>query len=96
MMKKIMSILLSLALALGLFPTIAMADTGYPEVVIIRNSASTNIELHDDEYLASNDATSATTNWTEAVTDYVARYDAAKGTLYLNGYAGKVENTSTN
>ena len=96
MMKKVMSILLSLALVLGLFPTIAMADTEYPEVVTIRNSAGTNIELHDKEYLASNDATSATANWTDAVTNYVARYDAANGRLYLNGYAGKVENTSTN
>ena len=95
MMKKIMNILISLALVLGLFPTIAMADTDYPEVVTIRNSAGTSIELRDKEYLASNDATSATADWTDAVTNYVARYDATSGILYLNGYAGKVENTST-
>ena len=93
MMKKIMSILLSLALVLGLLPTIAMADEAYPTYVNVPNSAGNIIQLSDKKYLASNNATSAGENWSDGI-DYVARYDASSGTLYLKGYEGGLNGSS--
>ncbi len=96
MKKQILSILLSLVLVFGMLPTVALATTEtYPSTVTIRNSSGASIVLSNGKYLAANDATDATENWSSG-TPFVARYNASAGTLYLNGYTGKFDNNDTN
>lgn len=83
--SKILSILLSLVMLLSLLPTTALAAGNYPNSVRVYNGIGTFTSLSDGLCLATNDATSAT-KYTAGSPDYVARYEASSGTLYLNGY----------
>lgn len=83
--SKILSILLSLVMLLSLLPTTALAAGNYPNSVRVYNGIGTFTTLSDGLCLATNGATSAT-KYTAGSPDYVARYEASSGTLYLNGY----------
>ena len=59
----------------------------YPDHVRVYNANKGIIGLGDKQYLATNDATSASTGY-NGTQSYVARYDKSSGTLYLKGYQG--------
>lgn len=59
----------------------------YPDHVVVYNANKGIIGLGDKQYLATNDATSASTGY-NGTQSYVARYDKSSGTLYLKGYQG--------
>ena len=85
--SKILSILLSLVMLLSLLPTTALAAGNYPDYVRVFNKNGDSTSLSDGQYLAANDAASASDGYTDG-TSYVARYDKSSGKLYLKGYQG--------
>ncbi|MBU5625461.1 S-layer homology domain-containing protein [Oscillibacter sp. MSJ-2] len=84
--SKILSILLSLVMLLSLLPTTALA-AAYPDHVRVFNESGTITSLSDGQYLAANNAASASDGYIDG-TSYVARYEKSSGTLYLNDYHG--------
>ena len=71
----------------SLLPTTALAAGNYPEYVRVFNESGTITSLSDKQYLAANNATSASDGYVDG-TSYVARYDKPSGTLYLKDYQG--------
>lgn len=83
--SKLLSILLSLVMLLSLLPTTALAAS--PTYVRVYNENGKSTSLSDKQYLAANSDTAVQDGYNGTQT-YVARYDQASGTLYLNGYHG--------